>query len=1457
MKPSRYTTFLIISLTLTTSLVFSPTSFARRAGVKTSAKTNKSATKESATPRPAPLRQETSELAPVSARAVGFGVTRAVRDMPAPEQAKPDPEADADRVLKTNPNKIVRSEVEGSPTSPDAAIQTSTPITASIATPGATFEGISIFDTIAVGQGFLPPDTIGDVGPNHYVQSVNSSWRVFNKSGAPLTPVMTLGSLWASIPGPCANTNAGDPIVLYDSFADRWLITQFCTVANPFNHQLIAISQTGDPTGAYYVYDFMMPNNKFNDYPKFGVWPDGYYMTDNQFNQAGTAFLGAGVFAFDRAKMLAGDPTASYIYFDVENGNPNIGGMLPADADGLIPPPAGAPCPFAYFIATEFGDASDGLRLFDFHADFDTPANSTFTERSGSPLAVAAFDPRTPTGRDDIEQPPPANNATAALDAIGDRLMHRLQYRNYGTHQSLVANHTVNVGTGTTLATHQAAVRYYELRSSGGAYVVNEQATFSPDAVNRWMGSAAMDGEGNLAVGYSVSDATSVFPGIRYAGRLASDPPNGLFQGEAVLQAGGFVQTHSSSRWGDYSSTNVDPIDDCTFWHTNEYYLDDQPSITAEWHTRVGNFKVNPTCQAPEQGKIQVNVVYCDSPLVPVAGARVIVDGNLYGATGATGQNTSTHSPGSYNLTINAPGFNPASVSNVNVTNGGTTVVNLCLTGLPAIAGDGADVVAESCAPADNAVSPGETVTMDFALKNTGTATTSNLVATLQATGGVTSPSGPQSYGALAPAGPSVSKPFTFTADSSAACGSQITATLQLQDGATNLGTVTFPVQIGALGPIAGFTRSTGDISVPLPDVSTVDIPINVPETGAITDVNVRVRLNHTFDGDLEIRLVHPDGTAVVLSDNRGGAGDNFGAGANDCTGTPTVFDDQAAATIASGAAPFVGSFKPDQPLSALNGKPSNGTWKLRVTDTASLDVGTAFCVTLEIKRQRYICCGIAGTPEIEAAPPATLVEESCNPDNGAIDPEETVTVNLPIRNIGDGATTNLVATLQNSGGVVPVTTSQNYGVVGPLDPAPTSRPFAFVAQGSCGSTITATLQLQDGATNLGTISYTFRLGTTVTGVHSFSNATAISIPGPPTATSGVASPYPSSINVSGVSGTVSRVSVRLNGLSHTFPDDVDVLLVGPGGQKFIAMSDAGSSIDAVNAVVTLDDLATTPIPDSSLISTGTFRYANYGTGDVFAAPAPPAPYNSPAPAGAATSATTFGGQNPNGTWSLYVTDDVSGDRGQIANGWDLIITTEDPVCCDSPCTINVPQNITVGNDADSCGAFVSYPAATVDGSCGVLSYSHPSGAFFPVGTTTVTVTATRADSSTSTATFQITVNDTQGPPVSSVTATPNSLWPPNHKMHDVTLTYAVGADNCGGAVSCVVSGVTSNEPVNGTGDGDTAPDWEIVSPTKVRLRAERAGGGTGRIYTITVRCTDARGNHTFRQTTVSVPHNQ
>lgn len=747
----------------------------------------------------------------------------------------------------------------------------------------------------------------------------------------------------------------------------------------------------------------------------------------------------------------------------------------------------------------------------------------------------------------------------------------------------------------------------------------------------------------------------------------------------------------------------------------------------------------------------------------------------------------------------------------------------------------------DSC---DNAgfADPGETVTLSVPLTNPFSCTPA---------AGVTasiSGSGTQSYGNIA-GGATVSRDFTFTVPAGTPCGSKLIISVDIT---SSLGAVTrtFELQIGAptsLTPAVSY--SSGNIAVPIPDLTTVEVPVIVSDVGIVGDVNVRVRLNHTFDGDLALSLVGPDGTTVALANNRGGAGDNYGAGSNDCSGIFTVFDDAAATAISAGVAPFAGTFRPDSPLAAFNGRPSNGTWKLRVTDAFSIDVGTIGCFQIEIRRQLFFCCGVAGTPIINAAPPAVVVAESCVPPNGAPDVDETVTMSFPLKNVGTGLTTNLVATLLAGGGVNSPSGPQTYGALSPVGPA-VARSFTFVPTGVCGGTINATFHLQDGADDLGNVTFAIRIGAVATTVTTFSNAGSITIPavGTGAATGAPSAPYPSSISVSGITGTVTKVTARLNGFSHTFPSDVDVLMVGPAGQRLLLMSDVGGGTDAVNATLTFDDTA--PAIGATVVS-GTFRPTNIGTGDQFPAPAPAGPYPDP------QLLSVFNGVNPNGTWNLFVVDDVATDIGSIAGGWSITITTADPVCCDSPCILTCPANITAPNDPNQCGAIVNFTIPPVTGSCGVVTATPPSGSFFPVGTTTVLVKATRQDGGMSTCSFTVTVNDTQKPNITGASVDKPELWPPNHKMVLVTVSYAT-SDNCTPSSSIVCSlSVSSNEPVNGTGDGNTSPDWEIIDANHVNLRAERSGGGNGRIYTITISCRDAAGNVQTQNVTVKVPHNQ
>ena len=554
---------------------------------------------------------------PIVRHAVGFAETKPAREIAAQESG--DTELSEAKEINEQNLSIIRRPNPHGKTQKDGALQSSFGrdghFKLNIPAPILTFEGLGVGSS-------APPDTTGAVGPNDYVQTVNSTQvRVWDKTGAPRGPAFRLSSLFAPIGGVCAGTDNGDPIILYDRMANRWLISQFGFIDQtiPPYHQCIAVSKNGDPTGAYWAYDFETPGADFPDYPKFGAWPDAYYYTDRQFTFPGGTYNGFGAFAFERAKMLVGDPTASLIYF---NAGPDLSqsssGMIPTDFNGLTPPPAGAPNVFSVFNDDVF-DPTDSLRLFDFHADFATPANSTFTERPESPLPVASFDSRDPhtfsAGRNDVEEPPPAAVADY-LNVIGDRLMLRLQYINRGGTEMLTTVHTVNAGiippdpnVAPTITEYKAGTRYYILQKTtpGGAWSVLDQATFSPDTVERWMGSSALDNAGNLAVGYSTSNLTT-FPSLAYAGRLATDPPNTL-SGEQTMFAGTGVQQVTANRWGDYSNMSLDPSDDATFWYTSEYYTTSGQFL---WRTRVGKFKF-PDTVAPPQGTLAGRITACDT----------------------------------------------------------------------------------------------------------------------------------------------------------------------------------------------------------------------------------------------------------------------------------------------------------------------------------------------------------------------------------------------------------------------------------------------------------------------------------------------------------------------------------------------------------------------------------------------------------------------------------------------------------------------------------------------------------------------------------------------------------------------------------------------------------------------------------------------------------------------------
>ncbi|MFL6585097.1 MAG: hypothetical protein ACJ8KU_11340 [Chthoniobacterales bacterium] len=442
----------------------------------------------------------------------------------------------------------------------------------SIAASLSNFDGIPF---PGVGCNCAPPDTNGAVGKTQYVQIVNEGFQVFDKSTtASVYGPAAISSIWSGFGGACQNFGNGDPVVLYDQLADRWIITQFAssTSTGPETDECVAVSTTGDATGTYFRYGFHLGSN-FYDYPHLSVWPDGYYMSMNVFNAAGTSYLGPQAFAFDRAKMLTGAPASFLSPVGPLGGS--VDPFLPANLDGMTLPPVNAPATFVGFPGQAI---TPSYTTYHFHADFGTPANSTFTTFA-SP-AAAGFTSLCPTTRACVPQSGVASSSN--LDGIGDRLMFRLAYRNFGDHESVVGNYTVS-------ANGVAGIRWFELRNvTGGPVTKYQESTYQPDTTWRWMGSAAMDGQGNIAIGFSASSST-IHPQLRYAGRLAGDPVNVLSQGEAHLFDGPGSQTGTSNRWGDYSSLTVDPVDDSTFWYTSEYY---STTSSFNWRTRIGSFKL-------------------------------------------------------------------------------------------------------------------------------------------------------------------------------------------------------------------------------------------------------------------------------------------------------------------------------------------------------------------------------------------------------------------------------------------------------------------------------------------------------------------------------------------------------------------------------------------------------------------------------------------------------------------------------------------------------------------------------------------------------------------------------------------------------------------------------------------------------------------------------------------------
>jgi hypothetical protein len=476
-----------------------------------------------------------------------------------------------------------------------------TSATAQIPTPTLNFDGIAAGPL----NGVANPDVNGAVGATQYVQFENAvgsatggkntgNFAVWDKAtGSLVWGPYTTDALWKGSAPPCAGTGGGQTLVLYDQLASVWIVARHIYPANSPTYLCLAISQKSDftahlkggiPAFNHYSYELtaLCPtcvSNDEMDSPKLGVWPDAYYMSFNLLGAAAPhALVSPLVCAFDRTSMIAGSAAAAPVCFQPPN---TFESLLPSDLDGSTPPPTGSP---NYFMNL----GTSALNVWQFHVDFTTPTNSTFTGPAS--VAIPAYTPACP-GRSGVcipqlATPPlgctPQPNCypPSLLQAWSDRLMYRLSYRNFGTYESILATHSINPLQTSAFS----ASRWYEVRSPA-APVLYQWGSFEPDNTSRWMGSIAQDNVGDIALGYSASSSAQ-YPAILYTGRVPTDALGTLETEVSVIQGAG--NQVFNTNWGGYTSMSIDPVDDCTFWFTNAYYSQQGSKI---WNTRIASFK--------------------------------------------------------------------------------------------------------------------------------------------------------------------------------------------------------------------------------------------------------------------------------------------------------------------------------------------------------------------------------------------------------------------------------------------------------------------------------------------------------------------------------------------------------------------------------------------------------------------------------------------------------------------------------------------------------------------------------------------------------------------------------------------------------------------------------------------------------------------------------------------------
>jgi hypothetical protein len=717
---------------------------------------------------------------PVDFRPVPAVRTRPLRDMfkippPLPgdedgEERFPEPVRPPPPFVNTDPDHTARQTVQGSALSAPTSS-------------GISFDGVGV-GLLSYSPNSNPPDVNGRVGATQYVQWNNTSFAIFNKTtGALLYGPAAGNTLFQPLGGACATHNDGDPVVSYDLMAGRWVLSQFVVEASPsFSHQCVAVSVSGDATGAYYLYDFVTDPVNFVDYPHMGVWPDGYYMSIHVFNSLGTAQVASRVVVLERDKMLLGQ-SARMVQADLgKKSNRFQYGFLPADLDSLTPPPAGEAA-FVLGPDPSVTNRTDSTRVAVTWGVTPTIALTEATIAVGITTAPCVNNTAAQDNRDCVPQPSPAV-AADYLDNISSHYMYRLAYRNFGgspVQESLVVSATTG---GSASSPSHGAVRWFEFRNAGNSTATPtsfQVSTFDPDTAYRWLPSIAMDKDHNIALGYSKS-STSIKPGIYMTGRLGTDTINTM-GAETTVQAGVGSQTSGAgNRWGDYSAMTLDPIDQCTFYYTNEYL---KTNGAFNWSTRIAAYKFPSCTPSPDWGTVNGNVTSCVTG-APMAGVVVSLSNGFAGSSDAAGNYSISVPPGSYTITAadtdrNCTTSSPVSAG-VSVTSGNISTQNFCMTGTSNLQYNVLAISDSANGNNNGVVNRNECVQLNVTLKNNGCANETATTATLSTTTpGVTVTQPNSAYPDLAiDASGANATAFKVETSNSFVCGTAISFTLNL-----------------------------------------------------------------------------------------------------------------------------------------------------------------------------------------------------------------------------------------------------------------------------------------------------------------------------------------------------------------------------------------------------------------------------------------------------------------------------------------------------------------------------------------------------------------------------------------------------------------------------------------------------------------------------------------------------